>query len=59
MHPDKEYLGDGAYIEYDGWGFVLTTEDGIEVQNTVYLEPDLIERVTEFAKKRWQKKKEG
>jgi hypothetical protein len=36
---NKEYLGDGAYINYDGFSIVLTTEDGISVQNTVVLEP--------------------
>lgn len=35
----KEYLGDGVYVEFDGFGFILTTEDGTRITNTVYLEP--------------------
>ena len=40
-HPNKDYLGDGAYVQegcYKG-EVVLTTEDGISVQNTVVLGP--------------------
>lgn len=39
--PGKRYLGDGAYVEFDGYAFVLTTEDGIRVTNTVVLELDV------------------
>lgn len=36
----KTYLGDGAYAEVDRYGdLVLTTEDGISVQNRVVLGP--------------------
>lgn len=37
----KEYLGDGAYVAFDGYALVLTTENGIEVTNAVVLEPDV------------------
>jgi hypothetical protein len=37
----KKYLGDGAYADYDGYHVVLTTEDGISVQNRVCLEPQV------------------
>lgn len=39
-HPDKSYLGDGAYIQLGSFhGEVLiTTEDGVSVQNTVVLD---------------------
>lgn len=33
------YLGDGAYVQFDGFGFWLTTSDGIRTTNAVYLEP--------------------
>jgi len=29
MADKKEYLGDGAYAELDGWGVKLTAENGI------------------------------
>lgn len=35
----KEYLGDGAYVDFDGYSIVLTTEDGISTTNSVVLEP--------------------
>lgn len=37
----KAYLGDGAYVETGRYAgeIVLTTEDGISVQNTVVLGP--------------------
>jgi len=34
----KDYLGDGVYAEYDGLGFVLTTEDGVHTTNRIVLE---------------------
>ena len=40
MAEDKIYLGDGAYarVDHDRREVILTTEDGISVQNTVVLE---------------------
>ena len=35
---EKKYLGDGVYIEHNGYHWVLTTENGIEVTNTIYLD---------------------
>lgn len=35
----KDYLGDGAYVEFDGYHFVLTAENGIRATDTVALEP--------------------
>ena len=37
----KRYLGDGAYVEFDGWGLDLTTENGVRVTNRIYLEPEV------------------
>lgn len=34
----KEYLGDGAYADFDGFHIVLTTEDGISTTNRVRLD---------------------
>ena len=36
---DKIYLGDGVYVNYDGYCLCLTTENGISVTNTIVLEP--------------------
>lgn len=34
----KRYIGDGAYIECNGWSLILTTEDGIRTTNTVVID---------------------
>lgn len=39
----KEYLGDGAYVSFDGYAIVLTTEDGLNTTNRVVLEPQILE----------------
>lgn len=38
---NKSYLGDGVYVAVDGAGLVLTTEDGIRITNTIYLESEV------------------
>ncbi len=40
--PYKAYLGDGVYADFDGYALLLTTENGVTVTNTIYLEPDVI-----------------
>lgn len=42
MSNNKSYLGDGVYADHDGYSIVLTAENGYSIQNTIYLEPDLI-----------------
>ena len=37
----KQYLGDGAYVYFDGYALWLTAEDGIQVTNTICLEPEV------------------
>lgn len=37
----KQYIGDGAYVAYDGYSLILTAEDGIRATDTIYLEPDV------------------
>lgn len=47
----KVYLGDGVYAEFDQFGAVkLTTENGIETTNTIYLEPEVVEAFLDFLK---------
>lgn len=42
--PEKIYLGDSVYCQFDGHGFVLTTENGMphDPSNKIYLEPEVI-----------------
>jgi hypothetical protein len=47
----KQYLGDGVYVTNDGYSLILTAENGIEVTNTVYLDPqvyDALRRYVEY-----------
>lgn len=36
----KRYIGDGVYVCLEGGMLCLTTENGIETTNTIYLEPE-------------------
>lgn len=37
----KKYLGDGAYVDFDGYQLILTAENGIVATDTVVLEPEV------------------
>lgn len=47
----KEYLGDAVYVDFDGYHIVLTTEDGIQATNTVYLEPQVLDAFNKYVEK--------
>lgn len=47
----KEYLGDGAYVAFDGYALVLTTENGIETTNEIVLEPDVFAALLAYAER--------
>lgn len=49
--PEKTYVGDGVYVEHDGFGLVLTTEDGYSTTNRIVLEPDVLKDLVRFARK--------
>ncbi len=44
----KIYLGDGAYVTFDGYGLMLTTENGVETTNEIYLEPNVYEALVGY-----------
>ena len=48
---NKQYLGDGVYICYDGSYFILTTEDGVVVKNTVYLDAETVKALIKYIEK--------
>ncbi len=55
MERDREgrpaaYLGDGAYVAFDGFGLELYTDDGMRIQNRVVLEPQAIGELVRFMK---------
>lgn len=48
MSQYKEYLGDGVYLDFDGFHIVLTAEDGVSAAITIYLEPEFPERIVKY-----------
>lgn len=44
----KQYLGDGAYADFDGFQVVLTAENGIEATDTVCLEPAVLQAFEQY-----------
>jgi ribosomal protein L14 len=46
--PVKTYLGDGAYVEFDGYALVLTTENGESITNRIVLEPAVYNALREY-----------
>jgi hypothetical protein len=47
----KEYLGDGAYVDFDGWTLWVTTENGISETNRIAFEPDVYEALVRYVEK--------
>ena len=45
----KQYLGDGCYVSFDGYSLVVTTENGMGAQNIVVMEPDVYASLRRFA----------
>jgi len=54
----SEYLGDGVYVSYDGYGMWLTAEDGIRATDGIYIEPKVFQNLWEFIERIWTKEKE-
>jgi hypothetical protein len=45
---EEDYLGDGVYAEFDGWGFWLKANDPENPSDKVYLEPAVLRRLNAF-----------
>jgi hypothetical protein len=45
---EKVYLGDGVYAIFDGESIILTTENGIEVTNTIVLDISVMYGFVDF-----------
>lgn len=48
MRDKKEYLGDGAWVIFDGYHVVLTAENGIIATDRVCLEPEVLDRFLHY-----------
>lgn len=58
MRTDKEYLGDGVYVCSEFGSLVLTTEAGIGVTNTIYLEEEVYEALLRYVDRLQRKMRE-
>ena len=47
----KEYIGDGIYIQDRGYGIVLTTENGVSIQNEIHIEPMKFKAIERYIKR--------
>lgn len=48
------YLGDGLYVDYDGWQVRLFAHNGVSATNEVFLDPDVLEAFLRFAQTKRQ-----
>lgn len=48
MSKFKTYLGDSVYADFDGFGVILITENGIDASNTIYLEPEIVNALNRY-----------
>jgi hypothetical protein len=46
----EAYLGDGAYVGFDGYHVVVYTTDGIRYTRPVYMEPAVLETFLQWAR---------
>ena len=46
----KEYLGDGVYAIFDGFGIWLHANDHLNPTDKIYLEPSVLKALNEFDK---------
>lgn len=47
----RKYLGDGVYVKYTGEEIILSTSDGINTTNKIYLNVEILSALSEFIKK--------
>jgi hypothetical protein len=49
---DISYMGDGVYIQFDGYGYILRANHHSEDSCTdqIYIEPDVLKKIINFDK---------
>jgi hypothetical protein len=57
--PDKnkDYIGDGVYVEYDGYGITLKANSPDAPTDTIYLEPSVMVNLQNFVQRVYGKEK--
>jgi hypothetical protein len=54
----KDYLGDGVYAEFDGFGIWLRANDPAD-EHAIFLEPEVLAALNRFAERCQQGKESG
>lgn len=44
------YIGDGVYLEFSGYDFVLKTDRGSDGFHFIHLEPEALQKLAAFAR---------
>lgn len=44
----KDYIGDGVYVAYDGYGIALNANDPANPTDSIYLEPEVCAGLMRF-----------
>ncbi len=55
----KSYLGDGVYVDHDGYTLTLTTENGVSTTNTIYLEPEIYHALLAYVERQRREARAG
>lgn len=52
IDPDKQYLGDSVYAQFDGYHIILTTENGYpdDPHNRIALESQVLSALNQYVK---------
>jgi hypothetical protein len=43
--PYTEYIGDSVYMEFDGYSFLIFTDNGMGRENVIWLEPEVVNKM--------------
>ena len=49
----KDYLGDGVYAIFDGYGIWLHANDHLNPTDRIYLEPEVFKALGRFDERAW------
>ena len=47
----QDYLGDGVYVEFDGYQIILKANDHLNPTDTIALEPSVFLALIQYARK--------
>lgn len=59
MNEKMEYIGDGVYAIFDGYGIWLHANDHQCPTDKIYLEPNVLEALNRFYQKRTKKEEDS